>query len=61
MNPLPEINMLNIWLPAVMLDGNKPVITGVGGGCEFVLLEQLPSNTAPVMRASNAVHRERIS
>jgi hypothetical protein len=61
MNPLPEINILNIWLPAVILDGNKPVITGVGGGCGFVLLVQLPSSTAPVMRGSNAVHRKRIS
>src|SRR3984957_4273302 len=61
MNPFPEINMVNIWLPAVMLDGNKPVITGVGDGCEFELLEQLPSTTAPVMIASHAVHRKHIS
>src|ERR1700722_427219 len=61
MNPLPEINMVNIWLPAVMLDGNKPVITGVGGGCEFELLEQPPSSIAPVTRASSTVHPKRIS
>ena len=30
MNPLPEINKVNVWLPAVMLEGNSPVITGVG-------------------------------
>jgi len=61
MNPMPEINIVNIWLPAVMLDGNKPVITGVGGGCGFVLLVQLPSSTVPVTKASNAVRRKRIS
>ena len=59
--PVPEMNIVNTWLPAVMLEGNRPVITGVGGGCEVLVLEQLPSSTVPIKSASNAVHRKRIS
>jgi hypothetical protein len=60
--PVPEINKVNVWLPAVMLEGNKPVITGVGYTVADVLvLEQLPSGRAHISSASKTVHRKRIS
>jgi hypothetical protein len=31
-NPVPEMKRVNVWLPAVMLAGASPVITGVAFG-----------------------------
>jgi hypothetical protein len=60
--PVPEINIVNVWLPAVMLEGNKPVITGVGYTvAEVPVLEQLPSGRTHIRSASKAVHRKSIS
>jgi hypothetical protein len=58
--PFPEINRVNASLPAVILEGKSPVITGVGGG--WVELEpQLPSTIGSARSAAIAVHRKRIS
>jgi hypothetical protein len=58
--PVPEMNRVNIWLPAVMLEGKRPVITGVGGG---VVVEepQLPSMVVIARSAARTVHRKRIN
>ena len=58
--PFPEINRVNAWLPAVMLEGKRPVITGVGGG-EVVEEPQLPSTIETARSAAITVHRKRIS
>jgi hypothetical protein len=58
--PFPEINKVNAWLPAVILEGKSPVITGVGGGA-VELDPQLPSTMIIARSAPTAVHRRRIS
>ncbi|MGB8543378.1 MAG: hypothetical protein WCD49_17240 [Candidatus Acidiferrales bacterium] len=53
---------MNVWLPAVMLEGNKPVMIGVGNiVADVLVLEQLPSSTVLIRSTSKAVHRKRIS
>jgi hypothetical protein len=65
MKPLPAIKSVKDWLPAVALDGNNPVITGVGfgwpGETVFPLLElQLDVSIVSTATTPNAVHRKRI-
>ena len=49
------------WLPAVMLDGNRAVMTGVGfGGPTEVLEPQLEANMASNASIPSAVHRKSI-
>src|SRR5580704_3753515 len=59
MKPFPEMNNVNASLPAVMLAGKRPVITGVGVGCE---LDPQPASTIVSARSfATTVHRNRIS
>jgi hypothetical protein len=65
MKPLPAIKRVKDWLPAVTLDGKRPVITGVGFGCPgatvFAPLElQLDVRIVSTATNPNAVHRKRI-
>jgi hypothetical protein len=63
--PVPAMNMVKDWLPAVTLDGKSPVMIGVGFGWpgETVrpLLElQLEVRIVSTPSAMSAVHRKRI-
>jgi hypothetical protein len=65
MKPLPAMNMVKDWLPAVTLDGKSPEMTGVGfgwpGATVFPLLElQLDVRIVRTATTTNAVHRKRI-
>lgn len=59
-NPVPEINKVNVSLPAVTLAGKRPVMMGVGGG-EVLVEVQLPSAIVTARIAAKAVHRKCIS
>jgi len=65
MKPVPAMNMVKDWLPAVTLDGKRPVMTGVGlgwPGDTVVPLLELQLDVTIVSSAStpSAVHRKRI-
>jgi hypothetical protein len=65
MKPVPAMNIVKDWLPAVTLDGKSPVMIGVGFGCPgatWLPLVELQLDVRIVSRATtpNAVHRKRI-
>jgi hypothetical protein len=65
MKPLPAMNSVKPWLPAVTLDGKRPVMTGVGfgwpGATVLPLLElQLDVRIVSTASIMSAVHRKRI-
>jgi len=65
MKPVPAMNMVKDWLPAVTLDGKRPVMSGVGLGWPgetVVPLLELQLDVTIVSSAStpSAVHRKRI-
>jgi hypothetical protein len=65
MKPVPPMNMVKDWLPAVTLDGKRPVMIGVGfgwpGETVLPLLElQLEVKIVSTPSTTSAVHRKRI-
>jgi hypothetical protein len=65
MKPVPAMKSVNPWLPAVTLDGKRPVMIGVGFGCPgatvLPLLElQLEVKIVSTPSTMSAVHRKRI-
>ena len=65
MKPVPAINIVKDWLPAVALEGNRPVMIGVGfgwpGATVLPLLElQLDVRIVSTASIMSAVHRKRI-
>jgi hypothetical protein len=65
MKPVPPMNMVKDWLPAVTLDGKRPVMIGVGfgwpGETVLPLLElQLEVRIVSTPSTTSAVHRKRI-
>jgi hypothetical protein len=65
MKPVPAMNMVKDWLPAVTLEGKRPVMTGVGfgwpGATVLPLLElQLEVRIVNTPSTMSAVHRKRI-
>ena len=65
MKPVPAMNMVKPWLPAVTLDGKRPVMIGVGfgwpGATVLPLLElQLDVTIVSTPSIMSAVHRKRI-
>jgi len=63
MKPVPPINIVKDWLPAVTLDGKRPVMIGVGfgwpGETVLPLLElQLEVKIVSTPSATSAVHRK---
>jgi hypothetical protein len=65
MKPLPAMNTVNDWLPAVTLEGKRPVMTGVGfgwpGATVLPLLElQLDVKIVSTASTMSALHRKRI-
>jgi hypothetical protein len=64
-NPVPAMNIVKDWLPAVTLDGKRPVMTGVGfgwpGETVLPLLElQLEVKIVSTPSTMSAPHRKRI-
>jgi hypothetical protein len=65
MKPVPAMNMVKDWLPAVTLEGKRPVMTGVGfgwpGETVLPLLElQLEVKIVSTPSTMSAPHRKRI-
>jgi len=65
MKPVPAMNSVKPWLPAVTLDGKRPVMVGVGfgwpGATVLPLLElQLDVRIVSTPSTMSAVHRKRI-
>ncbi len=65
MKPVPAMNMVKDWLPAVTLEGKRPVMIGVGfgwpGATVLPLLElQLEVKIVSTPSTISAVHRKRI-
>ena len=65
MKPVPAMNSVKPWLPAVTLDGKRPVMVGVGfgwpGATVLPLLElQLDVKIVSTASTMSALHRKRI-
>src|SRR5580704_4002132 len=65
MKPVPAMNTVKDWLPAVTLDGKRPVMIGVGfgwpGATVLPLLElQLDVKIVSTASTMSALHRKRI-
>jgi hypothetical protein len=61
-NPEPDRARVNVWLPAVMLEGARAVIIGVAFGCAVVELELHPDKiVSSDASIPNMVHRKCIN